>query len=130
MRKRAAALIVATIAINGLQVVQAQTIDGTWMGTAAVKPDSGLPVSLRLKIERSRDSLRVKLSLLESGLIDLELPSPYSDSSYASYTNRHLHAEFTPDIGLGIIGFPREHIRQWHFSRRAGDVSDGSVDEG
>ncbi|HEX6627919.1 MAG TPA: alpha/beta hydrolase, partial [Gemmatimonadaceae bacterium] len=86
------------------QVAHAQTIDGTWMGTAAVRPDSGLPVSLRLKIDRPKDSLRVKLSLPESHLVDLELPSPYSDSSYATYMNRHLHAEFTPDIGLSIIG--------------------------
>ena len=104
MRKTAAALIAATIAATAFQALQAQTIEGTWMGIAALKPDSGLPVSLRLKIDRPKDSLRVKLSLPESHLIDLELPSPYSDSSYATYSNPHLHAEFTPDIGLGIIG--------------------------
>ncbi|HKR08590.1 MAG TPA: hypothetical protein VJS39_05330, partial [Gemmatimonadaceae bacterium] len=75
-----------------------------WAGTAALKPDSGLPVSLRLKIDRPGHSLRVKLSLPESHLYDLELPSPYSDSSHATFKDRHLHAEFTPDIGLGIIG--------------------------
>jgi uncharacterized protein len=62
-----------------------------------------LPVGLRLKIDRPKNSLRVRLSLPESRLIDLELPSPYSDSSYATYVNSHLHAEFTPDIGLSII---------------------------
>ena len=104
MQKRAAVLIAATITATAFQTLRAQTIDGTWSGIAALRPDSGLPVSLRLKIDRSKDSLRVKLSLPESHLVDLELPSPYSDSSYATYINRHLHAEFTPDIGLGIIG--------------------------
>jgi pimeloyl-ACP methyl ester carboxylesterase len=81
----------------------AQTIEGTWSGIATVRPDSGMPVGLRLKIDRPKNSLRVRLSLPESRLVDLELPSPYSDSSYATYVNGHLHAEFTPDIGLAII---------------------------
>jgi len=80
-----------------------QAIDGTWSGIAALRPDSGLPVGLRLKIDQPKNSLGVRLSLPESRLVDLELPSPYSDASYAAYANRHLHAEFTPDIGLAII---------------------------
>jgi len=104
MRNRIAALVVATIAVNAFHVAHGQSIEGTWIGTAALKPDSGLPLSLRLKIDRPKDSLRVRLSLPESHLVDLELPSPYSDSSHATFIGRHLHAEFTPDIGLGIIG--------------------------
>src|SRR2546423_4270364 len=104
MRNRVAALVVAVTAVNAFHVAHGQTIAGTWAGTAVLRPDSGLPVSLRLKIDRPRDSLRVRLSLPESHLVDLELPSPYSDSSQATFRHRHLHAEFTPDIGLGIIG--------------------------
>ena len=72
-----------------------------------------MPVGLRLKIDRPKNSLRVRLSLPESRLVDLELPSPYSDSSYATYVNGHLHAEFTPDIGLAIISriVPRDEER-------------------
>ena len=96
-------LAVATASIFLVRAAYGQTIEGVWSGTATVRPDSGLPVGLRLKIDRPKDSLRVRLSLPESRLVDLELPSPYSDSSYASYLNGHLHAEFTPDIGLAII---------------------------
>ena len=92
-----------TASIIFVHAARAQTIDGTWSGIAALRADSGLPVGLRLKIDRPKNSLRVRLSLPESRLVDLELPSPYSDSSYATYANGHLHAEFTPDIGLAII---------------------------
>ncbi|MBC7790421.1 MAG: alpha/beta hydrolase [Anaerolineae bacterium] len=81
----------------------AQGIQGEWTGVAERMPDSGLPVSVRLKILQAGDSVRVALSLPESRLIDLELPSPYSDSAYATYRNGRLHAEYTPDIGLGFI---------------------------
>ena len=81
----------------------AQGIQGEWTGVAEKMPDSGLPVSVRLKILQIGDSVRVALSLPESRLIDLELPSPYSDSAYATYRNGRLHAEYTPDIGLGFI---------------------------
>ena len=86
---------------------------GTWQGVADAMPDSGLPVTLRLKISGQGDSVRVALSLPESHLIDLELPSPYSDSSYATLRNGRLHLEFTPDIGLGFIGRmgPRDQER-------------------
>ena len=94
-------ILIAVVAFAS--VTQAQTIEGEWVGVAQLRPDSGLPVSVRLKVGRKRDSLRVALSLPESRLIDLELPSPYSDSSYASYRNGHLHAEYTPDIGLSFI---------------------------
>ncbi|HJQ09892.1 MAG TPA: alpha/beta fold hydrolase [Gemmatimonadaceae bacterium] len=96
------ALMLSVIALTRPAV--GQGIEGDWTGVAALKPDSGLPVTLRLKIERKSDSLRVLLSFPESHLVDLELPSPYSDSSYASFANGHLHAEFTPDIGLAFIG--------------------------
>ena len=95
-------ILIAVVAFAS--ATQAQTIEGEWVGVAQFRPDSGLPVSVRLKVGRKRDSLRVALSLPESRLIDLELPSPYSDSSYASYKNGHLHAEYTPDIGLSFIG--------------------------
>jgi uncharacterized protein len=93
--------------------LQQPRIEGTWQGVAAMAPDSGLPVTLRLKISSKGDSVRVALSLPESRLVDLELPSPYSDSSYASFKNGRLHAEFTPDIGLGFIGriVPRDQER-------------------
>ena len=93
----------ATATIILADAARAQTIEGTWSGIASLKPDSGLPVGVRLKIDRPKNSLRVRFSLPESRLVDLELPSPYSDSSYATYENGHLHAEFTPDIGLAII---------------------------
>ncbi|HMG96331.1 MAG TPA: alpha/beta fold hydrolase, partial [Gemmatimonadaceae bacterium] len=95
-------ILIAVVAVAS--VTQAQKIEGEWVGVTQFRPDSGLPVSVRLKVGRKRDSLRVALSLPESRLIDLELPSPYSDSSYASYKNGHLHAEYTPDIGLSFIG--------------------------
>jgi pimeloyl-ACP methyl ester carboxylesterase len=97
-------LVLALVAIVFIAPTSlAQAIDGEWVGVAQVRPDSGLPVSVRLKIDRKRDSLRVALTLPESRLVDLELPSPYSDSSYARYSNGHLHAEYTPDIGLSFI---------------------------
>ncbi|MFL5556390.1 MAG: alpha/beta hydrolase family protein [Gemmatimonadaceae bacterium] len=101
-----------TASIIFVDAARAQTIEGTWSGIAALKPDSGLPVGVRLKIDRPKNSLRVRLSLPESRLIDLELPSPYSDSSYATYANGHLHAEFTPDIGLAIISRIVPHDEQ------------------
>src|ERR1044072_6346665 len=104
MPNRIAALIVAATTVSAVHVAHGQSLEGSWAGVAALRPDSGLPVSLRLRIDRPGDSLRVKLSLPESQLIDLELPSPYSDSSYATFKGRHLHAEFTPDIGLAFIG--------------------------
>src|ERR1044072_1631570 len=103
MPNRIAALIVAATTVSAVHVAHGQSLEGSGAGVAPLRRDSGLPVSLRLKIDRPGDSLRVKLSLPESHLIDLELPSPYSDSSYATFKDRHLHAEFTPDIGLGLI---------------------------
>ncbi|MFL5528817.1 MAG: alpha/beta hydrolase family protein [Gemmatimonadaceae bacterium] len=102
----------ATASIILVDAARAQTIEGTWSGIAALKPDSGLPVGVRLKIDRPKNSLRVRFSLPESRLVDLELPSPYSDSSYATYANGHLHAEFTPDIGLAIISRIVPHDEQ------------------
>jgi hypothetical protein len=94
-----------------------------------VRPDSGLPVTLRLKIERPKNALRVKLSLPESRLVDLELPSPYSDSSHATYANGHLHAEFTPDIGLAIISRigPRDEERIVFDGDLRGDDLAGTI---
>lgn len=96
-------LALATLASLAMQQPAAQGIEGRWEGVADLAPDSGFPVTLRLKISGDGDSLRVALSLPESRLIDLALPSPYSDSSFAAFRNGRLHAEFTPDIGLGII---------------------------
>ncbi len=96
------ALVLPMIALT--QGAQGQGIEGDWTGAAALKPDSGLAVTLRLKIDRQSDSLRVRFSLPESRFVDMELPSPFSDSSYASFANGHLHAEFAPDIGFGFIG--------------------------
>lgn len=103
----------ATLAALAMPQPAAQTIEGRWQGVADLAPDSGFPVTLRLKISGDGDSLRVALSLPESRLIDLELPSPYSDSSYATFRNGRLHCEFTPDIGLGFIGrlVPRDQER-------------------
>jgi len=94
-----------------------------------VKPDSGLPVGLRLKIDRPNNSLRVRLSLPESRLVDLELPSPYSDSSHATYVNGHLHAEFTPDIGLAIISriVPHDQERIVFDGELRGDELAGAI---
>jgi len=96
-------LAAVTASIIFFDAARAQSIEATWSGIATLRPDSGLPVGVRLKIDRPKNSLRVRFSLPESRLVDLELPSPYSDSSYATYANGHLHAEFTPDIGLAII---------------------------
>ena len=103
----------------------AQDITGVWTGTADVRPDSGFPVGLRLKISRPNDSLRVALSLPQSHLVDLEIPSPYSDSSFATYKKGHVHVEFTPDIGLGFIGMlgPRDEERIVFD----GDLKDGTL---
>jgi len=129
MRNGVAALLLGAVAVSAVHASQAQTIEGAWFGTAALKPDSGLPVSLRLKIDRSGDSLRVKLSLPESHLVDLELPSPYSDSSHASFSGRHLRAEFTPDIGLAIIGriVPRQDERIVFDGDLVGDELRGTL---
>jgi pimeloyl-ACP methyl ester carboxylesterase len=97
------ALALAVVCLSVASIAAAQRIDGVWSGVADLRPDSGLPVTLRLKVAQQQDSVRVAFSLPESRLVDLELPSPYSDSSYASYNRGHLHAEFTPDIGLGFI---------------------------
>jgi pimeloyl-ACP methyl ester carboxylesterase len=104
---------VATLSFASQLSLGAQEIAGVWTGTADLRPDSGFAVNVRLKIHYKGDSLRVAFSLPESHLIDLELPSPYSDSSFASYKDGHLHAEFTPDIGLSFIGrlVPREEER-------------------
>lgn len=104
---------------------QAQDITGVWTGTADLRPDAGLPVGLRLKISNNHDSLRVALSLPQSHLVDLEIPSPYSDSSFAAYRQGHLHVEFTPDIGLAFIGFlgPRDEER----IAFDGDLKDGTL---
>ena len=106
-------LALAALASLALQQPAAQGIEGRWEGVAELAPDSGFPVTLRLKISGDGDSLHVALSLPESRLIDLALPSSYSDSSFAVLRNGRLHAEFTPDIGLAIISqiVPRDSER-------------------
>src|SRR5690349_1009149 len=95
---RFACLLIVCLAVS-TSASRAQDISGVWSGAAAIRPDSGFPVNVRLKISNARDTLRVALSLPESHLIDLEIPSPYSDSTFATFKQNHLHVEFTPDIG-------------------------------
>src|SRR5688572_19757459 len=108
---------------------EAQDINGVWSGTAAIRPDSGFPVNVRLKISNAGDTLRVALSLPESHMIDLEIPSPYSDSTFATYRQNHLHVEFTPDIGLGFIGFlgPKENERIVFDGNLRNGILDGEI---
>jgi pimeloyl-ACP methyl ester carboxylesterase len=107
IRVAVAACVLAATSLHG------QSLSGIWTGIPDVRPDSGLPVNARVKIRQTGDSVRIALSLPESGLIDLEIPSPYSDSSFATFRNGHLHFEFTPDIGLSFIGRlgPRDNER-------------------
>lgn len=123
------AIAMALVALAALSLAQAQGIDGEWEGVANQSPDSGLPVTLRLDITTHGESLLVKLSLPESRLIDLTLPSPFSDSSYVVYRDGHLHAEFTPDIGLSFIGriVPRDQERIVFDGRLSGTTLDGTI---
>ena len=119
----------ALVALAALWLSQTQGIDGKWEGVAVQSPDSGLPVTVRLVITTRGDSLLVRLSLPESRLIDLALPSPYSDSSYVTYRDGHLHAEFTADIGLSFIGrlVPRDQERIVFDGRLSGATLDGTI---
>lgn len=81
----------------------AQGFDGTWVGVADAKPDAGPPVGLRMIVEQRGDSVRVSFTLPESRLVGLRIPSPYSDSTYATIRSGELRLEFTPDIGLAFI---------------------------
>jgi pimeloyl-ACP methyl ester carboxylesterase len=76
------------------------------------------------------DSLSFALSLPQSRLIDLAIPSPYSDSASVGYSGGTLTAEFTPDIGLGFIGnlgVPRDSERIVFRGRREGDELRGTI---
>ena len=87
---------------------------GDWHGSAAIAVDSGMPVSVMLKVSRDGGVLRALLTLPESRQLDLELPSPYSDSAAVTYENGRLRLVFTPDIGLSFLsglGVPREQER-------------------
>ena len=84
------ASLAALVAANApLGVLRAQDsslgkghgLAGAWYGTATVAPDSGLPVAVRLKVASRDGKPWVALSLPQSRLVDLELPSPYSDSA-------------------------------------------------
>ena len=102
---------------------RADPIEGTWYGVAEAAPDSGLPVSVRLHVRLRGDSVFAELTLPESRQIALAIPSPYSDSTHASYAGGVLRLEFTPDIGLGFIGrlgIPREQERIRFEGRLAG----------
>jgi len=83
--------------------LRAQGFDGTWAGVADTKPDAGRPVGVRLTIEQRGDSARIAFTLPESRIVGLTIPSPYSDSTYATIRGGELRLEFTPDIGLGNI---------------------------
>jgi pimeloyl-ACP methyl ester carboxylesterase len=120
-----AALVVAAGGTPTSALAQGRTdpIEGTWFGVAEAAPDSGLPVSVRLRVRLRGDSVFADLTLPESRLIALEIPSPYSDSTQASYAGGVLRIEFTPDIGLGFIGrlgIPREAERIRFEGRLAG----------
>ena len=123
------AIATVLVALAGLSLSQGQGIEGHWEGVADQSPDSGFPVTVRLKITRQGESLRVALSLPESHLIDLALPSPFSDSSYAVYRDGRLRLEFTPDIGLSFIGriVPREQERIVFAGRRSGNTLQGTI---
>jgi hypothetical protein len=110
----------ASVGAAGAQRPGAPSIEGEWYGIADVRPDSGLPVSVRLSVAMRGDTVRVSLTLPESRQIGLRVPSPYSDSASASYSGGVLRAEFTPDIGFGSSG-------TWAFrARRNGSVSRGA----
>jgi pimeloyl-ACP methyl ester carboxylesterase len=105
-------------------------IEGAWYGVTQLKPDSGLPVSVQLEVSRARDSLRVALTLPESRQIRLAIPSPYSDSSFATFREGRFHVEFTPDIGLGFIanlGIPRDDERIVFDGTLRGDALVGEI---
>lgn len=105
-------------------------LEGTWCGVAAIRPDSGLAVSLRLEVRGMGDSGRVALSLPESHLVGLEIPSPYTDSATLSLDARSLALEFPPDIGLGILsnlGLPREAERIAFRANLVGDEMRGTL---
>jgi pimeloyl-ACP methyl ester carboxylesterase len=121
---------VGLVSRAGESQVKQSGIEGSWYGVATAKPDSGFPVSVLLDVSRVRDSLRIALSLPESRLIRLEIPSPYSDSTFATYREGKLHVEFTPDIGLGILsqlGVPREDERIVFDGMLEGDSLAGEI---
>jgi pimeloyl-ACP methyl ester carboxylesterase len=79
---------------------------------------------------RAGDSLRVALTLPESRQIRLAIPSPFSDSTFATYSQGKLHLEFTPDIGLGFIsylGIPRADERITFDGSVRGDLLVGEI---
>jgi pimeloyl-ACP methyl ester carboxylesterase len=123
------AVVCVQPALLGAQNAPTTMFEGIWCGVADKTPDAGLPVTVRLKARGEADSLRIALSLPESRLFDLAIPSPYSDSAAASIRDGVLTLDFPPDIGLGFIGnlgIPRdaEHIR---FSGSVERGTDGPV---
>ncbi|HEX8905125.1 MAG TPA: alpha/beta hydrolase, partial [Longimicrobiaceae bacterium] len=120
---RALAVLAAAVLAAPALAQRADPIEGEWYGVADVAPDSGLPVSVRLKVRLRGDSVLAELTLPESRQIALAIPSPYSDSTHASFAGGVLRMEFTPDIGLGFIGrlgIPREAERIRFEGRLAG----------
>lgn len=103
---------------------------GEWSGVAQRRPDAGLPVGVRLAVRPAGDSVRVSISLPESRLLDLAIPSPYSDSVSVTLVDGVLRAEWTPDIGLGVIGnlgLPRDDERITIAVRRRGNALSGEL---
>ncbi|HSE53203.1 MAG TPA: hypothetical protein VLB00_13500, partial [Gemmatimonadales bacterium] len=103
---------------------------GEWSGVADRRPDAGLPVGVRLTVQPAGDSVRVLISLPESRMVDLAIPSPYSDSVSVTLADGLLRAEWTPDIGLGFIGnlgVPRDDERITIAVRRRGDALTGEI---
>jgi pimeloyl-ACP methyl ester carboxylesterase len=104
----------------------ATTLRGSYCGTADTRPDSGPPVNVRLRIDADGNALRAALSLPDSWLLDLAAPSPYSDSTLATYAGDTLRVDYTPDIGLGFIsrlGLPhadeRITLTAWRAEKQA-----------
>lgn len=128
MRSMKPTVVVAIAALSAMPLC-AQDISGTWSGEAALEPDSGLPVSVRIKVRHDTSGVSLLFSLPESRLVDLALPSPYSDSSSVTWNNGRLRAEFTPDIGLSILSriVPRDQERIILEGRVTGDSIVGTI---
>lgn len=130
LRKALWLMIILALPANVHAQQTAATIEGTWHGVAQLRPDSGFPVSVLLEVSAVRDSLRVMLTLPESRQIRLAIPSPYSDSTFATFRQGRLHVEFTPDIGLGFIGnlgIPRNDERIVFDGMLRGDALVGEI---
>lgn len=123
-------LVAALLFPDGAPAQAPPSANGTWCGVAERRPDIGPAINVRLRVETRGDSAFVALSLPDSRLIDLAIPSPYSDSASARYERDSLHLELTPDIGLGAIGrlgIPRASERIAFHGALANDELRGTL---